>query len=320
MRAIRVKEFGGPEQLQLATVPDPSPGPGQLLVRLHAIGVNPVDTYIRAGTYARKPPLPYTPGVDGAGVVTQTGPGVLHLRQAQRVYVTGSLTGTYAEIALCDASQVYPLPDCVTFAQGAAIGVPYVTAHYALFARGGGQSGQTVLIHGASGGVGIAAVQLAKAAGLTVFGTAGSEEGRALLREQKADGVFDHGAPDYLEHIVAKTAGSGVDLIIEMLANVNLAKDLTILAGRGRVAVVGSRGSIEINPRDLMSRNADVRGVMLFNAAPSELTRIHAALRAGLENGSLRPVIAREFSLPDASKAHQAVMSPGARGKIILVP
>ena len=306
--------------MQVATVPDPDASRGQVLVRLHAAGVNPVDTYIRAGTYARRPALPYTPGIDGAGVVVRSMTDSGALRAGQRVYVAGSLTGTYAEVAVCDATQVYPLPEKISFPQGAALGVPYVTAHYALFARGGAEPGETVLVHGASGGVGIAAVQLARAAGLTVFGTAGSEEGRALVARQGAHTVFDHTASGYLEQILAATDGKGVDLIIEMLANVNLARDLTLLGAHGRVAIVGSRGSIEIDPRDVMSRNADIRGVMLFGAPHTQLVRIHAALRAGLENGSINPVIAQEIPLAEAARAHELIMSGGARGKIVLLP
>jgi NADPH:quinone reductase len=153
---------------------------------------------------------------------------------------------------------------------------------------------------------------------LRVFGTAGSDEGLKLAREQGAHEVFDHRAPDHFEQIMKATGGRGVDVIVELLANVNLAKDLTILAKGGRVAVIGSRGRVEIDPRDTMQRDVDIRGLVLPNTAPKDLASIHAALVSGLENGTLRPVIGKEFSLAEAAQAHRAVMEPGALGKIVL--
>jgi NADPH2:quinone reductase len=320
MKAIRVHEFGDPEVLRLEDVPTPQPGPGQMLIRMRAIGVNPVETYIRAGTYARLPVLPYTPGNDGAGVVEQIGSDVSEFRPGDRVYVAGSVSGTYAEFALCKTEQVHRLPENVSFAQGAAMGTPYATAYRGLFQRADAEPGETVLIHGASGGVGTAAVQLARARGLRVFGTASSDEGRKLAREQGAHEVFDHGAPDHFEQIMQATGGRGVDVIVELLANVNLGKDLTILAKGGRVAIIGSRGRVEIDPRDTMQRDVDLRGMVLPNTPPAEMASIHAALVAGLENGALRPVIGKEFPLIEAAQAHRAVMAAGALGKIVLVP
>ncbi len=319
MKAIRVHEFGGPEVLRVEEVPTPEPGRGQVLVRMKAIGVNPVETYIRAGTYAMKPALPYTPGNDGAGVVEQVGADINEFKPGDRVYTAGSLSGTYAGFALCKTGQVHQLPPNASFAQGAAMGTPYATAYRGLFQRAEAKPGETVLVHGASGGVGTAAVQLARARGLRVFGTAGSDEGRRLAREQGAHEVFDHRAPDQFEQIMKATDGRGVDVIVELLANVNLGKDLTILAKGGRVAIIGSRGPVEINPRDAMQRDADLRGLAMPNTSPADLVSIHAALVAGLENGTLRPVIGKEFPLAEAAQAHRAVMEPGAVGKIVLV-
>jgi NADPH2:quinone reductase len=320
MKAIQVQQFGGPEVLNLEEVPTPRPGPGEVLVRMHAIGVNPVETYIRAGTYARKPTLPYTPGNDGAGVVEQVGPDVNQFKTGDRVYTAGSISGTYAELALCETVQVHLLPANVSFAQGAAMGTPYATAYRGLFQRGYAKPGEIVLVHGASGGVGTAAVQLARARGLRVFGTAGSEKGLKLAREQGAHEVFDHRAGDHFDKIMKAIDEHGVDVIIELLANVNLGKDLTILAKGGRVVVIGSRGGVEINPRDTMQRDADIRGMVLPNTPPADLASIHAALVGGLENGTLRPVIGKQFRLADAAQAHRAVMKSGATGKIVLVP
>ncbi len=358
MKAIRVHKFGGPEVLQLEEVPTPAAGPGQVLVKIHAAGINPVDTYIRAGTYASKPALPYTPGKDAAGIVEAVGEGVQTrpwdgrqgatplpgplpapssqgegevsaaaaagpasgLRKGDRVYVGDSLTGTCAEFALCLPAQVHPLPERITFAQGAGVHVPYATAYRALFQRAKGLAGETILVHGATGGVGIAAVQLARAAGLTVIGTGGTERGRQLVIEQGAHHALDHRASDYLKQILELTGGRGVEVILEMAAHVNLGKDLTVLAHGGRVAVIGSRGPVEINPRDAMSRDAIILGVVLYNASEQEMAGIHAALAAGLEQGTLRPVVGRELPLAEAARGHAAVMEPGAFGKIVLVP
>jgi NADPH2:quinone reductase len=320
MRAIRVHESGGPEVLKLEDVPDLKPGPGQVLVRVRAAGVNPVDTYIRAGTHAVKPALPYTPGMDAAGDVEAVGEGVTRVAIGDRVYVARTLTGAYAEQALCNESQVHPLPRHISYSQGAAVNVPYATAYRALFQRAKAVAGESVLVHGASGGVGIASVQLARAAGLKVIGTGGTDEGRALAAKEGAHHVLDHRAPNYLEEVLALTGGQGVDVILEMLANVNLGNDLKVLAKFGRVVVIGNRGSVEINPRDAMGRDAAVLGMTLLNASERELATIHAALVAGLENGSLRPVVGQEIPLSDAARAHEAVMEPGAYGKIVLIP
>ncbi len=321
MKAIRVHEFGGPEVMKLEEVPAPQPGPGQVVVRVHAAGVNPVEAYIRTGTYASKPNLPYTPGTDAGGVVAAVGSGVKRLKEGDRVYATGSSSGTYAELALCNEAQLQPLPTNVSFEQGAAIGVPYGTAYRGLFQRADAKPAETVLVHGASGGVGTAAVQLARAAGMTVIGTAGSDDGLKLVTEQGAHHVLNHSTQGYLDELMRLTEGRGVDVIVELLANKNLAKDLSVLAKKGRVAVIGNRGTIEINPRDAMSREADIRGVTLMNTSEQEYRAMHAALGAGLENGTLRPVIGQKIPLAEAARAHEEIMKhSGARGKIVLIP
>jgi len=319
VKAIRVHEFGGPDVLLFQDEQMPEPGPAEVVVRMRAIGINPVETYIRAGKYARLPALPYTPGNDGSGVIERVGDAVKRFRSGDRVYTAGTLSGAYAEFALCKTEQVHRLPENVSFAQGAAVGTPYATAYRGLFQRAEAKPGETVLVHGASGGVGTAAVQLARARGLRVLGTAGSDEGCKLAIEQGVDDVFDHGAPDHFEQVMNATDGRGVDVIVELLANVNLGKDLTVLAKGGRVVIIGSRGPIEIDPRDTMKRDADIRGMLLPNASPAEMASVHAALIAGLENGTLRPVIGKEFRLSEAAQAHRAVMEPGALGKIVLV-
>ena len=319
MKAIRVKKFGGPEVLGLEEVPVPEPAAGQVLVRVRAAGVNPYETYIRAGTYASLPELPYTPGSDGAGTVEAAGPGVTSVRPGDRVYVTKNLSGTYAEYALALEGQVHPLPKDLSFAQGAGVWVPYGAAFHALVHQAVARPGETVLVHGASGGVGVAAVQLAAALGLSVLGTAGTPEGRALVLRQGAKAAFDHSSPGHAAEVLAATSGRGADIVLEMLANVNLASDLKILAMDGRVVVIGSRGEVTIEPRDLMARRGSIRAFTLWAITPHEEKEIHAAVGAGLALGTLKPQVGREFPLAEAAAAHKAVMRGGAAGKIVLV-
>jgi NADPH2:quinone reductase len=320
MKAIRVHEFGEPEKMRFEEVPDPRSGPGQVLVKVHAVGVNPVDTYIRTGLYAIRPAPPYIPGSDASGTIEAVGEGVKRLKVGDRVYTAGTISGAYAEKALCLESQVHPLPPGITYPQGAALNVPYSAAYRALFQRAQAVAGEAVLIHGASGGVGIAALQFSRAAGMMVIGTAGTEQGRRLATEQGAHHVLDHHSPDHFEEVLRLTENRGVDVILELLANVNLGKDLGILAAGGRAVVIGSRGTVEINPRDAIGREAAILGMSVFNATERETASIHAAIGAGLENGTLRPVIGQEIPLADAPRAHRKTMEATAFGKIVLVP
>src|SRR5256884_1206152 len=320
MKAILVHQFGGPEVLKLEEIPTPKPAAGQVLVRIRAAGVNPYDTYMRAGTYAVKPLLPYTPGSDGAGVVEAIGDGVKKVKPGDRVYTAKTVTGAYAEYALALEEQVHSLPGKINFGQGAGVWVPYGTAYHALHHSAEAHASETVLVHGASGGVGSAAVQMARAMGLTVFGTAGTSKGLDLVKREGAHQIFDHSKTGYQEEIMKATDGRGVDIILEMLANVNLSHDLKLLATNGRVIVIGNRGEITINPRDLMLRRASARGFTLWAVTPTEEADIHAGLIAGLENGTLRPVVGKELPLAEAARAHKEILQPGAAGKIVLVP
>ena len=321
MKAILVRQFGGPEVLKLEEVPTPKPAAGQVLVKIHAAGVNPADTYARTGNYAVLPSLPYTPGTDGAGVVDSIGDGVKKVKPGDRVYIAKSLSGTYAEYAVALETQVRRLPDRISFAQGAGVFIPYGTAYHAIYHQAKAHAAETVLVHGASGGVGIASVQIARALGLTVFGTAGSAKGLELAQREGAHQIFDHSKSGYQEEITKATGGRGVDIILEMLANVNLGADLKLLAQMGRVVVIGSRGDVTITPRDLMSRRASIRAFTLWAFTEAESMEVHAGIIAGLENGTLRPVVGSEIPLKDAAQAHINVMKPsGAFGKIVLIP
>jgi NADPH2:quinone reductase len=319
MKAIVVREFGPPEVMQLEDVETPQPTGAQVLINIHAAGVNPVDTYLRTGIHAHAPNLPYTPGKDASGTVEAVGDEVKKIKPGDRVYTAGSVTGTYAEIALCNETDLGSLPDDVGFEQGAGVWTPYATSYRALFQKGGAKAGETVLIHGASGGVGLAAVQWAKNAGLTVIGTASSDEGKQLVLDQGADAVFDHTDEDHLGEIREFTAGNGVQIIVEMLANENLERDFEALAMFGRIVIVGNRGSIQFTPRQAMTKDATIYGMSLFNSPQDARDEIHGAIFQGLNTGFLVPFVGKTFPLADAPAAHHEVIERKAVGKIVLV-
>jgi NADPH2:quinone reductase len=321
MKAIRVHRFGGPEVLTVDDLPDPVAQPGEVVVRVRAAGVNPYDTYMRAGNYgARNPALPYTPGSDAAGVVEALGSGVNDLKVGDRVYTAGTVTGAYAEKARVKRDQVHTLPETVSFSQGAGVWVPYATAYRSLFQLAHARPGETVLVHGASGGVGIAAMQFARSVGLRVIGTAGSREGLDLVAREGATVVVNHRTERYQQQILDATGGAGVDVILEMLANVNLGNDLKMLASRGRVVVIGSRGDVTVTPRDLMGKEGAIFAVQLWLAPAADVKEIHAALQAGLASGALKPIVGAELPLSGAPDAHRRVIESTAMGKTVLVP
>jgi NADPH:quinone reductase len=319
MQAIRVHEFGEPGVLKLENIPDPKPGAGQVLIAVKATGVNPVDTYVRKGNYGPKE-FPYTPGNDCAGVIEAVGAEVKKLKVGQRVFTLGTITGSYAKKTVALQTRVFELSEKLSFEEGAAIGTPFTTAYRALFDRAQARPAEKLLVHGGSGGVGNAAIQMAKNYGMTIFATAGSAKGLELLRQLGADHALNHKEADYLKKLMDLTKGSGVDVILEMLANVNLGKDLTVLAKKGRVAVIGSRGSVEINPRDTMAREAEIRGVTMNAASDEEIVATHARLRAGFDRGLYKIIIGTKMPLADAPKAHEQVLKEGSYGKIVLIP
>ncbi|NXP47399.1 QOR oxidoreductase, partial [Heliornis fulica] len=316
-----VFQFGGPEVLKLQPdVPIPVPGEGQVLIKVHACGVNPVETYIRSGSYARKPALPYTPGSDVAGVIESVGERVTAFKEGDRVFTVSTISGGYADYAVAAADRTFPLSDKLDFKQGAAVGIPYFTAYRALFQKGCAAAGQSVLVHGASGGVGIAACQIARACGLKVLGTAGTEEGMSVVLRNGAHRAFNHREPHYMDKIKEYVGTEGVDIVIEMLSNVNLPADLQILAYAGRVMVVGCRGPVEINPRDTMSKESSITGVSLFLATEEEMRECAAAVLDGIEAGWLKPTVGSEYLLADVTKAHEDIIhGSGARGKMVLL-
>lgn len=309
-----VRKFGGPEVLEVAEVPRPEPDSGEVLIRIRAAGVNPHEAYVRSGNYGKLPDLPYIPGHDGAGEVVGVGKGVVRYAEGDRVYVSGA--PTYAEFAVAPETAVWPLPDRLTYEQGAAIGVPFGTAYRAIHFVGCAKPGDWTLIHGASGAVGTAAMQIGAALGLNLVGTVGSEAGRVHVESLRAGAVLV--GHDSLQAALELTGGRGFDLIIELAAHHNLGKVLPYLTPKGCVVVVGSRGPVEINARDLMTRDASIRGMMLVGGGPKQLAQIHWGLGAGLANGTLSPIVGASFPLEQAPEAHQAIFESGRVGNVVL--
>ncbi|XP_063795134.1 quinone oxidoreductase-like isoform X2 [Pseudophryne corroboree] len=296
MRAIRVQEFGNPDVLKLS--PDvlvPSPGDGQ-------------------------PSLPYTPGSDVAGVVDDVGKNVTSFKKGDRVFTTATITGGYAEYTVAAEDTVFPLPKKLNFKQGAALSIPYFTAYRALFTKARGRAGEVVLVHGASGGVGIAACQIARAYGFKVFGTAGTAQGLNVVLQNGAHKAFNHRDKDYIEKIQEAAGGDGINIILEMLANVNLSNDLKLLSVGGRVIVIGCRGDIEINPRETMAKESSIIGVVLYMSSKEDWQEAGAALIGGMEAGWLNPLIGPVYPLEKAPQAHEDIIeSSGATGKMVFV-
>lgn len=320
MKAIRVHEFGGPQVLKIeSNVAIPAYSDSQVLIRVGSAGVNPVDTYIRMGLFAQLPTLPYIPGRDGSGTVEKVGSQVESLKVGDRVFFSGA-SGSYAQYVACESQSVFPLADRLTFAQGAALGVPYFTAYRAIFIKGKAKAGDKVLVHGASGAVGLAACQMAKAHGMTVVGTAGTPQGMELVKNNGAHLVFNHREKGYLEQAAEAVGGEGFDVIIENASDINLGTDLTIIAAGARVVVVGNRGNVEISPRFLMTEEASIVGCALFRSTPEEWRETAAAVVAGVEMGFLTPVIDKEYAMEEVQEAHANVLSHegGSRGKLVL--
>ena len=273
---------------------------------------------MRAGTYPLKPPLPYTPGSDGAGVVEAVGEGVKKVRANDRVYTGRTVSGSYAEYTLALEEEIHLLPAKVDFKQGAGIGSLWDRLSCAVSPgegarlpnrpgarckwRRGPRGSSNWARHGSEGS----------------WHCRNARAWRSPKREG-AHAVFDHSKAGYQDEILEATGNRGVDIILEMLANVNLSHDTKLLANNGRVIVIGNRGEVTINPRELMGRRASIRGFTLWGITPTEEADIHAGIFAGLENGTLRPVIGKELPLADASRAHKEILEPGSAGKIVLI-
>lgn len=325
MRAIQVTKFGGPQVLQECRLPVPKVTPGKVLVRVKAAGVNPIDTYIREGKFPPSFVLPYTPGKDGAGIVEEVSEGVDHLQKGDKVFFcckdSSNVHGSYAQYSLLNATDVWPLPENLNFQQGACLGIPYLTAYRALMIKAKLTSNKVVMVHGASGSVGTAAVQIAKHFNAKVVGTAGTQTGLQVVKQVGADLAVCHRDKDYLNSILKWTDGRGVDIILEMLANVNLPGDFNIVAKDGLILVIGSRGTVEIDPRCLMMKESAVMGVGLMSATPEEWQSMAQNVVQGAEEGWIKPVMDRLYPLTGAKAAHHDMInSRGAKGHFTIDP
>lgn len=323
MKAIQIKEFGGPEVLKLVEIPEPMPEAQEVRISIHAAGVNPNEAYARTGTYgAYIPELPYTPGFDGAGVIDTVGEGVTHFKPGDRVYIGGFMakrnTGTYAEKVVVDATCVHPLSEELTFEQGAALGIPGLAAYQAIVLRAQVKESDTVLIHGGSGAVGLTAIQIAKALGAKVIATASTEEGRKLIRALGADVAMPHVAKGEYDEIMSVTDDQGPDVIIEMLANQNLETDMEIAAKEARIIILGSRGKIQIDPRHTMTKGLTILGLSVINLDATELAAAYKELTRLVDEGEILPLVGDVLPLDKAAEAHEQILTKKGNGKLVL--
>ncbi|CAD5112735.1 DgyrCDS1954 [Dimorphilus gyrociliatus] len=322
MNGIRVESFGEPSVLKyVKDLKKPAPSGKQILIRMKAAGVNPLETYIRSGGFPSLPKLPYTPGTDGAGIIEDIGREVTKFKKGDRVYTTNSITGTYAEYSLVEEADVHLLHKNLSFADGASLFIPYYTAFRAVFTKGMGIAGKHILVHGASGAVGIAVCQMAAAGGLIVVGTAGTDEGIDMVKKNGASHCFNHRKAGYIDQAVAITGGKGFDIIVEMLANTNLNADLSVAARKGKVLIIGCRGTVDnFDPFPMMLKEIQVEGILVFGATSKQMVECADFLYSGMEKGWLKPVIDVPYDLSDAEEAHKEVIDhkKGTNGKIVL--
>jgi NADPH2:quinone reductase len=322
MKAIRVEVHGGPEVLELADLPDPAPGPGELRVRVEAAGLNFIDVYHRTGLYPN--PLPFTPGLEGAGVVTGVGEGVSVFQEGDRVAWTRAL-GSYAESALVPQDQAIAIPPGVETRDAAAVMLQGLTAHYLCSSTYPLESGDTCLIHAAAGGVGLLLVQMAKEAGARVFGTVSTEEKAALAREAGADEVILYNQEDFLEAVRRLTDGKGVNVVYDGVGKATAEKSLDCLAPRGMMVFFGN-ASGPVDPIDplILSQKGSLfltRPVLFHYIADRvSLERRSADVLNGVAAGELQVRIGATFPLADAAEAHRALEGRKTTGKVLLLP
>ena len=297
----------------------PKPETNQILVKIYYAGVNPVDTYHRSGTNGYTPQTPFTPGLDGAGEVVDSGENVSRFTKGDRVYFSPlRIIGTYGEYCLVNEDEIRPLPDQLSYEEGAGLYVPYFTAYTAMFLRGKAQKGETILIHGASGAVGQACMQIAKANDMKIIATAGSEQGLKLLKDLDADIIVNHREEKHLQLAKELNNNDEIPLIIEFLADKNLQNDMEICKMNGRIIIVGNHGETTINARMTMKKNLDIRGLSLFNASQKDIETIHKALTEGAEEGWLKPRCNQIFDLKHVAEAHKLVTKGPSLGRILI--
>ncbi|XP_070577474.1 quinone oxidoreductase-like [Ptychodera flava] len=309
MRAVFVRKYGGPEVMQLEEIPIPRPSGKQVLIKMKAAGVNAVDfKYISNTMPEGSIPVPFVPGIDGSGIVAEIGSEVQSVKVGDRVYVTWAGhrnvgNRPYAEYSMYDERSVFPLPDNISFKEGAVLGVPYFTAYVGLFHRCRAKSGEVFLMHGGSGAIGIAGIQWARSRGMFVIATAGTKEGLELVKKVGAHHAVNHREPDHDKVIMNLTGGRGVDVILEMAPSINLAMDIELVTHGGRIGVIGTPGPIEIKPQRTYAKESSINGVGTIAITPEVVKEVSSALYAGLELGFIQPVVGTEFPLEKAADA-----------------
>lgn len=324
MKAVQIKEFGGPEVLKTVELKEPFPNENEVKVKIYVTGLNPSEAYTITGTYGYNvPELPYVPGFDAAGVIEEIGQGVEDFEKGDRVFLSAFSakrnTGTYAEKVVIDAKSVFKLPDNISLKKGAGLGIPVFTAYKALFLKANIKAGEIILIHGASGAVGSVAVQMAKAIGAVVIGTSSTEEGRQTILDLGADFALDHITEENKEELLTITDGEGPNVIVEMLANANLETDMQIIRRHGRIIIVGSRDTIEVNPRNLMTNEAIVTGMTTTRPTEEEMKEMQHGVIALLKIGVIDPLIGNEFTLDEPVEAHKALMETSGNGRTVFI-
>jgi NADPH:quinone reductase-like Zn-dependent oxidoreductase len=321
MKAMRANQLGGPERLRLEEAPDPQPQTGQVAIRVRAAGINPADVVRLSGRLGALP-LPYIPGTDVCGEIESTGPGVSHLKRGDRVFGR-ALSGGYAEKTCLLAVEAIPLPPNLSFEEGAAIPIPFYTAYHALHSRAAVKSDETVLVSAGGGGVGVAAVQLARLAGARVITTVGSREKVERIRELGAHVAVNYKEQDFVAEVQKFTDKKGVDVIIENVATDNLAKDLIALATNGRIVVIGTgtgKAAEAVFPVfPALFKDASVLGMSLINAGAA-IPDMAATLARLFGEGKLKAVVSKAYSLADAPKAIDDLMAARVFGKLVLTP
>ena len=322
MRAVVCRAWGPPESLEIDDVPEPLPGPDEVLIRVQACGVNFADALIVQGRYQEKPPLPFVPGLEVAGEIVAMGDYVAGFATGQRV-VALCATGGYAEMATAPAAVTIRIPDDMPYETAAGFMVAYGTAHVALEHRARLRAGETLLVHGAGGGVGLAAVEVGKAMGATVIATAGSEDKRALARAHGARHVIDYRAGPFKDIVKALTDDRGADVVFDPVGGKVLAQSMRCIAWEGRLLVIGfAAGDIPEVPAGLvLVKNIGMIGVYWGAYRMHEPEIITASLRrlfTWFEEGALRPVISDTLPLERVAEAMQRLLGREARGKIVL--
>ncbi|MEH7416303.1 NADPH:quinone oxidoreductase family protein [Neobacillus drentensis] len=324
MRAIQLKEYGGPEVLNIVDIEKPVPLGSEVLIEIKAIGVNYADTARREGKYVVKTPLPFIPGAEIAGVVTEVGDQVTKIRPGARI-VTLIESGGYADFALADERSVIPIPEQLDFHTAAALPLQGLSAYHILKTMGRLEKGESVLVHAAAGGVGTIAVQLAKLFGAgKIIATASSEEKLALAREMGADVLINYTEPDWEQQVLEATGGRGVNVALEMVGGEVFNKTVKCLATFGRLVIFGAASGEQSRfyPSSLMARNQSVIGFFLpqIMRKPELLQPSLVELFSYLGQGKLKLTIGGVFPLEEAANVHTLLQSRKTQGKLILKP